>query len=154
MPPSWPRTKEPIQPLKENTMKSILIGLTLTLWIASFSAFSQTDSAYCLPISKARLLVAHALRLQLADSLNNLQAARIVLLSDEKQSLVLSYTNLLNISEQKFQKQKEITSDFVRLSDSWRDQSEHYRKEDRKHRRQRNGLAAGMVVVIVLGIIH
>lgn len=57
-------------------------------------------------------------------------------------------------SEQKFEKQKEITADFVRRGDSYRNESEHYQKKDRKHRRQRNGLAAGLVVVIVISLFN
>jgi hypothetical protein len=107
-----------------------------------------------LPLGKARQLVSAALRAKINDSILVNLESRIFLLESEKLSVHQSFTNLLNISQQKFQKQKEITSDFVRLSDSWRDQSEYYRKEDRKHRRQRNGLAAGLVVVIVLGLVR
>ena len=122
----------------------------------SWTALSQNytpDTVYCLPIVKARALVSDALKLRIADSLNNTLSERAALLQSAKLSDYNSFTNLLNISEQKFQKQKEITSDFVRLSDSWRDQSEYYRKEDRKHRRQRNGLGFGLVAVIILTLV-
>src|SRR5690348_4819215 len=117
-------------------MKSILIGLLLFSLTALFPCYSQTnkpENTYCLEISKARRLVALAVRSRFADSLNNILSARLDLLEAERVSQYNSFTNLLNISEDKFQKQKEITSDFVRLSDSWRDQSEHYQQRSEEH---------------------
>lgn len=114
---------------------------------------SSTDSTYCLPLSTARLLVADALRLRVADSLNNLQASTIAILEFEKLISYRSFTNLLKLSEDKYQKQKEITSDMVRFSDSWKEESEYYQTRSKKFRRQRNGLAAGLVGVIILTLI-
>ena len=138
-------------------MKSILIGLTLSLWIQSFPGYTQNrdtteEKTYCLPIWKARLLVADALRLRLADSIVQNKSARIILLEQEKESYHQSYTNLLKLSEQKFETQKEITSDFVRLADSWRDQSDYYQKRYKKQRRQKGLLTAvtvGLIIIII-----
>lgn len=103
-------------------------------WIVSFSCYSQTDSTYCLPMSKARLLVEAALKLRTADSVNTLLNERVALLEREKNAAYQSYTNLLNLSEQKYQKQKEITSDFVRLSEGWRKEADYYQRRYRKKR--------------------
>lgn len=101
----------------------------------------------------ARLLVADALRLRVLDSLHSLQAGRIALLESEKLASSVSYTNLLKLSEQKFETQKEITADFVRLADSWRDQSDYYQKKYKKQRRQKGLLTAVTVGLIGLLII-
>lgn len=96
---------------------------------------STPDSVYCLPLSTARLLVGDAMRLQTANLLVDTLYARVHLLELKESALYDSYTNLLNLSEQKYEKQKEITADVVRLSDSWRDQSNYYQKRYKKARR-------------------
>lgn len=139
-------------------MKSILIGLLFTALIRSCPCYCQTDirfqssdSVYCLPLGKARQLVSAALRAKINDSILVNLESRIFLLESEKLSVHQSFTNLLKISEQKFEKQKEITSDFVRLSDSWRDQSEYYRKKERKARGKNKVLT--IVVLILTGAV-
>lgn len=77
---------------------------------------------------------------------------RIDLLESEKLSSYAAYINLLKLSEQKFETQKEITADFVRLADSWRDESDYYQKRYRQQRRQKGLLTAGMVGLLILVI--
>lgn len=135
-------------------MKSILIWLlllSLTLWSKCYSQTSG-DSVYCLPIGKARLLVSAALKARLTDSLLVTADNRIDLLESEKLSSYAAYINLLKLSEQKFETQKEITADFVRLADSWRDESDYYQKRYRQQRRQKGLLTAGMVGLLILVI--
>ena len=128
--------------------------LILALWIQSLPGYTQTDSAYCLTIQKARLLISDAMKTHLTEELLTTSQERVALLESEKTASYKSFTNLLNISQQKFQKQKEITSGFVRLSDSRRQESDYYQKRSKKYRRQRNGLAAGLVVVIVISLFN
>lgn len=103
-----------------------------------------------MPIQTARRLVSDALRLRLADSLNNTLSQRVLLMETEKSAAYQSYTNLLNLSEQKFQTQKENTGYMERLALSYKSELEYYQKKDRKHRRQRNLLSYGVAGVIVL----
>jgi hypothetical protein len=131
-------------------MKSILIGLTLLSWIVSFPGYTQTDSIYCLPLSKGRLLVADALKLRLADSLAQQFSSRIELMEALQAAQYNSFTNLLKHAETKYEKQKEITSDMERWGNSWRDQAEYYRKRERKQRRQKKVLTIAVVAVITL----
>ena len=79
--------------------------------------------------------MSHALKYQILDSINNLLSERVVLAESQLSMQYKSYTNLLNLSEQKYQKQKEITSDFVRLSEGWKKEAEYYQKKYRKSRR-------------------
>lgn len=131
-------------------MKSILIGLLLLSWIHSSECYSQTDSVYCLPLTKARLLVASALRLSLADSLNENLSARVDLLESQQLESYRSYTNLLKLSEQKYERQKETTLLMENFAASHREEADYYRKKYRKQRRQKGLLTAGMVVLLGL----
>lgn len=140
-------------------MKLILAGLLIASLIQWYPAYTQTDAGasighktsldpvYCLPIEKARLLVRDALRLRLADSLLQTQSARIVLLADEKQSLILSYTKLLKISEEKTQYHKEISAHMESLAGSFRQERDYYQKRERKQRRKTK-----VLTVIVVGL--
>lgn len=79
--------------------------------------------------------------------------SRIALFENEKLSSYASYTNLLNLSEQKYLTQKENTGYMERLAISYKSELEYYQKKDRKHRRQRNLLSYGLAAVIVLLIV-
>lgn len=108
------------------------------------------DSVYCLSIGSARLLIADALRLRVQIDLNDTLAARVHLLESQQITAYNSYTNLLNLSQQKFKTQKENTGYMERLALSYKSELEYYQKKDRKHRRQRNLLSYGLAGVIVL----
>ena len=114
---------------------------------------NSRELTYCLPIGKARRLVEDAFRLRIADSLNNVLSARIDLLNTVRKKESDSYTNLLKLSEQKFETQKEITADFVRLADSWREESEYYQRKYKKQRRQKGVLTIGAVGLLVIMIL-
>jgi hypothetical protein len=91
-------------------MKSILAGLTLTLWILSFPAYTQTDSVYCLPLGKARLLVADALKLSVSQSQNSVLLEQVRLLEERESVSYLSYNKLLNTQKEKDIYFREITA--------------------------------------------
>lgn len=122
-------------------------------WTALCQSYTGADSVYCLPIMKARLLVSDALRLRLTDSINSVLLERVDLIEGQQRAAVDSYTNLLNLSEQKYEKQKEITSDFSRLADSWRSEADYYQKRYKKQRNQKGLLTAGVVVLVGLIIL-
>lgn len=115
-------------------------------WILWYPGYTQTDSLYCLPITKARLLVADALRLRFADSLNNSLSQRVDLLDKQSKALSDSYTKLLKIEREKFEKQKEITQGMEGLAMSYRDERDYYQK---KYRRQRRGKRALIWVILI-----
>lgn len=127
-------------------MKSILIGLLLILWTHSFQCFSQTDSVYCLAISKARLLVADAIRLRLVDSVLHNRHTRIELLENEKKSAYDAFTNLLKIEQDKFKEQSLIISDLQKHSQSFADQLAYIEKREKKQRTQNKILKVGITL--------
>ena len=131
-------------------MKSIFIGLTLTLWILWYPGYTQTDSVYCLSITKARLLIADALRLRLADSLQTLAEQRVTMLERERVTLHNSFINLLKIEQEKFQVQKEITSHQEAVSSSYKEENQHLKKKVRGLKWQRAGL--GVITIVVIGL--
>lgn len=137
-------------------MKSILIGLTLTLWILSFSAYTQTDDisneVYCLPMGKARLLVADALRLRVADSLNMNLSSRIVLLESQYESSYQSFTNLLKIEREKQQLRSELFLHMESVAGTYKSENETLKKKIKRLKLQRAGLGVLTVVVIVLSL--
>ena len=114
---------------------------------------STPDSIYCLPLKTARALVADALRLQVSDSLNTVLSAQVDLLQAARLSDYHSFTNLLKIEQEKFETQKEITADFVRLADSWREEATYYQKRYKKQRRQKGVLTIGAMGLLVLMIL-
>lgn len=127
--------------------------LILALWIQSFPGYTQSDSLYCLPISKARLLVQDAVRLQLLQGALSTLEARVELLESEKTASYKSFSNLLKLSEQKYSKQKENTLYMEKLAMSYKGQMEYYQKRERKQRRKKNIVTYGAVVLISLLII-
>lgn len=126
----------------------------LGFWIVSFPGYTQqTDSVYCLPIGKARLLVADAMKLRLSEELLTTSQQRVELLESERIAAHKAFTNLLKIERDKYTMQKEITADVSRLSDSWREEATYFQKRSKKFRRQRDGLALGIVGVLILMVI-
>lgn len=83
------------------------------------------------------------------DSLNLVLMEQV----DTLKAVVSEQKEQIKTEKSKFEKQKEITSDFVKRGDSYRDELEISQKSERKQRRQRNGLAAGLVGVIILSLI-
>lgn len=120
----------------------------------SWTALSQdyTHDEYCLPLSKARLVIQDALRYKAADSLANLLEARVGLLESQNLAQYHSFSNLLQIEQQKFTTQKEITANMEGLTNSFREERDYYQKQDRKHRRQ-NKLLAGLLVGVVILVV-
>lgn len=135
-------------------MKSILAGLTLSLWILSFPGYTQTEKpeVFCVPLAKARLLVADALRLRVADSLNNVQSSHIALLEVQYNSAYSSFTNLLKIEQEKTKLQQEINLHNEFLVSSYKAENDLLKKQVRKLKWQRAGLGVLTVVVIVLSL--
>lgn len=133
-------------------MKLTLLGLTLTLWILWSPAYTQTDTTYCLPIVKARMLIADALRLRVSDSVNMNLSGRIVLLESQYESFYQSFTNLLKIESEKLKLQKEITINTESVSATYQEENEHLKKQNKRLKWQRVGLGVITVVVIVLSI--
>ena len=136
-------------------MKSILVGLTLILWIHSFPGYTQShdtteEKTYCLPIWQARLLVADALRLRLADSIVQNKSARILLLEQEKESSYQSFTNLLKIEQEKNKIQSEIILHSESISEVYKEENTHLKKKVRGLKWQRAGL--GVIIVVIVGL--
>lgn len=129
-------------------MKLILIGLVL-LNLTALSQPSTGDSTYCLPLSKARLLISDALRLRASDTIMENLSKRVVLLETEKAATYLSFTNLLKIEQEKFQLQKEITDHTSKLSESYREQLAYITKKERKQRIQNRFLKAGVTAAAI-----
>jgi C4-type Zn-finger protein len=88
------------------------------------------------------------MRLHLLEGLLATSQERVELLESEKIASYKAFTNLLKIEQQKYEAQKEITVNMESWGNSWRDQSAYYEKKDRKHRRQKKGLIAGIVILI------
>lgn len=95
-------------------------------------------------------MVADALRLRFADSLNNSLSQRVDLLDKQSKALSDSYTNLLKIEREKFEKQKEITALFVKRGDSYRDELEGVKQREKKARGKNKLLGAAVVGLVVL----
>jgi hypothetical protein len=131
-------------------MKSILAGLTLTLWILWFPAYTQTDSVYCLPISKARSLVADALRRRVADSLNHSLSTRVELLETHQADQYNSFTNLLNNQKEKDIYFREITDHLNSLVASYKSEAKENRWQATKFKILAILEAVGMVVLVIV----
>lgn len=99
-------------------------------------------------------MIADALKLNEALAIEEVLSKRVALLESQQIASQTSYSNLLKLSEEKYLNQKEITSDMVRLSSSWKEESDYFQKRSKKFRRQRNGVAAGLVAVIILTLIQ
>lgn len=80
-------------------------------------------------MEKARFLVADALRLRVADSLNNLQAGRIALLESQYESSYQSFTNLLKIEQDKNKIQSEIILHNESISEVYKEENTHLKKK-------------------------
>ena len=134
-------------------MKLILVGLLVLSWTHSFQCYSQTDSVYCLPIDKARRLIASAIRLPLSDSIVTNLSHQVTLLQSQNLAQYRSFSNLLEIEREKYQIQKETTAHMESLANSWRDQSVYYQKAAKKQRRKKNLLIYAGVGLIILVIV-
>lgn len=129
-------------------MKRFLYGLLLTLsLIASLPAYTQTET-YCLPIAKARLLFEDAIKKKVLDTIVNRQGIQIKLLQEHSFSDYNSFQALLKIERDKFEVQKDITTHTEALVESYKEQSEHFRKQSRARKWQRNGIGLVLIVVI------
>lgn len=121
-------------------------------WIPLSQCYSQTDSAYCLPIGKARLLLADALRLRVQVLLNDTLSVRVSLLENQVETQYTSFTKLLKIEADKLQIQKEITLHTESISGTYKDQNDTLKKQARKLKWQRAGLAVITLVVVGLSL--
>lgn len=107
---------------------------------------------YCLPIQKARLLVQDAYRLRIAESLNASLGEQVHLLEDQGLSQYRSFTNLLQISEEKYRYQKEITHHMESLAGSYREELGYYQKREKKAR-GKNKVLGGLVLILAGALI-
>lgn len=133
-------------------MKLILIGLTLILWILWFPAYTQTDSVYCLPIGKARLLVADALKLRVMESLNDTLSQRVYLLESRYTEAYNSFTNLLKIERQKQELRSELFKHMESVAGTYKSENEVLKKKVRRLKWQRAGLGVLTVLVVVVSL--
>jgi Skp family chaperone for outer membrane proteins len=120
----------------------------IILIASSTVCFSDTIPKYCLSIEKARMVFQDAIRSHTLDSIVNQQDQIITIQRTDSEELTASYEREIGLLNQKFEKQKEITLNMESWGNSWRDQSAFYEKKDRKHRRQKKGLIAGIVILI------
>lgn len=97
----------------------------------------------------SRKVAVDLVRLEGADALNIALTEQVDTLKAE----VAEQKERIEIGDKKFAAQKEITSDFIRWGESWRDQSEYYRKREKKARVKSKFLAAGLVGVLVLSLL-
>jgi hypothetical protein len=121
------------------------------LWCPAYTQTHQSE-VYCLPIEKARLLVADAMRLRLVDSISNNKSARILLLEQEKESSYQSFTNLLKIEQEKNKIQSEIILHSESISEVYKEENTHLKKKVRNLKWQRAGLGVLVIVVTVLSL--
>jgi hypothetical protein len=131
-------------------MKSILAGLTLTLWILSFPAYTQTDSVYCLPLGKARLLVADALKLSVSQSQNSVLLEQVRLLEERESVSYLSYNKLLNTQKEKDIYFREITAHLNGLVESYKSEAKENRWKATKFKILAILEVVGMVVLVIV----
>lgn len=126
--------------------------LITLFWIASFTkCFTQTS--YCLPIEKARLLVADAMKSQVQDSLIVEQSAKIQLLENEKAKTFESLNQIIIIEKEKVQLQSEQSDHYRQLSVTYEDENKRLKKEVRKARWQLRGAVLIGVTLIVLSVL-
>lgn len=119
-------------------------------WILSGPAFGQ---AHCIPLDESRWLHEQALKAVALDSIVHSQGKQIEILRTINTEQYQDFQKLLSIERKKFATQKEITADFVRLADSWREESEYYRKKYKKQRRQKGVLTVGAVGLLIITIL-
>lgn len=120
------------------------IVLSILILIVSSTAYCQ-DTTYCLSIKQARAVFEDAVRSFTLDSIVHEQGQIIHLQQSANDELAASYRREMALMNQKFETQKEITADVVRLSDSWRDQSDYYQK---RYRQARWGKFLLVVVIV------
>lgn len=96
----------------------------------------------------SRKVAVDLVRLEGMDSLNIALRQQ----NDTLKAEVAEQKERIATGEQKFEKQKEITSDFVRLSESWRKEAEYYQKRNQKSRLKTKILAC-LVIVLTGGLI-
>ena len=129
-------------------MKTVLSILIL---MSSLTAFGQ-DTTYCLPIKQARAVFEDAVRSFTLDSIVHEQGQIIHLQQSAADELAASYRREISLVNQKFETQKEITADFVRLADGWKEEASYYQKKYKKQRRQKGLLTAvtvGLIIIII-----
>lgn len=122
----------------------------LLIWILPYSAFTQTDTTYCLPIKKARLLVADAYQNRIQDSLISELSGKIRLLEQEKQTLQININNIILNERAKTNTANLLSQNYKRLSDTNEQESTYYKKQLKKSRRKLT--AAVILGVLLVGI--
>ena len=103
-----------------------------------------------MPIKQARAVFEDAVRSFTLDSIVHEQGQIIHLQQSAADELAASYRREISLVNQKFETQKEITSDFVRLADGWKEEATYYQKRYKKQRRQKGLLTAVTVGLIIL----
>lgn len=132
-------------------MKRLTFATLLLLsWILCAQSFGQ---AHCIPLDESRWLHEQALKAVTLDSIVHSQGKQIEILRTINTEQYQDFQKLLSIEREKFATQKEITADFVRLADSWREEAEFYQKRYKKQRRQKGVLTIGAVGLLVLMIL-
>jgi hypothetical protein len=96
------------------------------------------------------MLVADAMRLRIADSLNNVLHARIDLLDTQNATTYESFTNLLNIEKDKNSVQADILNHTKALLESYKSEAKENRWQATKFKILAILEAVGMVVLVVV----
>jgi hypothetical protein len=121
--------------------------ILLLIWILPFSAFTQTiDTTYCLDIRKARLLVSDAYTKRYQDSLISQLSGKITLLGAEKASNWNSFNSIITIEQEKTRAEILLSGNYKKLSEAGNQETEYYKRRERKARRQRN-------LAVILGLL-
>jgi hypothetical protein len=128
-------------------MKRLIIaGLLLQSW----TAYGQESSMHCLPLSESRVI--HQMAAQsvvMAETLTN-RDSRIVVLEKQVKDQYAGFSEQLKIESEKLQLQKEITAHTESIVTTYQEEKKTLKKQVRRLKWQRAGLAA--VAVLVIGV--
>jgi len=109
---------------------------------------NSSDSSYCMPISKARLVFADAIKKRVLDSLLVNNAKEVKLCMDAKDSQSKAYLAAMANLNQQVKLQSEINENSTGIIGTYKKETDYYKKQSRRHRNERNV----MILVFVWSI--
>jgi hypothetical protein len=107
---------------------------------------------HCIPLSESRIVHERALKSIGLDIIVNEQAGKIVILENSLLSQHESFTQELQVEREKLQLQKEITAHTESIVTTYQEEKKTLKKQVRRLKWQRTGLAAVAVLVIGLSL--
>jgi len=125
---------------------SIRAVIVLLILILPFRGYTQTDTVYCLPIQKARLLVADAYKNRVQDSLISELSEKVKVLEEEKQNFQVNINNVILNEQAKVNDATLLADDYKKLYEVSEQEKQHLKKTAKKDKRKLTG-------AIILGVL-